>query len=136
MESARKLTIGDLAREADVNVETIRYYESIGLIRQPPKPARGWRRYGEEAVSRLRFVKRSQQLGFTLAEIKALLRMKVSDNPRTCSRVATRATAKVEEIDAKIQDLQRMRTVLVELARACPGEGTGDRCPMLRSLEA
>ena len=136
MEPARKLTIGDLAREADVNVETIRYYESIGLIRQPAKPARGWRRYGEDAVARLRFIKRSQQLGFTLAEIKTLLRMRVSDNPRTCSSVAKRAAEKVDEIDAKIHDLQRMRGVLAELAEACPGEGSGDRCPMLRSLEA
>lgn len=135
MEAADKLTIGDLAREADVNVETIRYYESIGVLRQPAKPTRGWRRYGPDAVQRLRFVKRAQQLGFTLAEIKTLLRLRASENPRTCASVARRAQDKLMEIDAKIRDLQAMRTVLVELADACPGDGPGEACPMLTALE-
>lgn len=130
-----KLTIGDLARQADVNVETIRYYESIGLIRRPPKPPRGWRRYGPDAGQRLRFVKRAQQLGFSLEEIKALLRLRTSDSPRTCASVARRAREKLDEIDAKIHDLQSMRAVLVELADTCAGEGDGDKCPMLSALE-
>lgn len=136
MEQGKRLTIGDLARQADVNVETIRYYESIGLIRQPAKPARGWRRYDDEAVVRLRFVKRAQQLGFALAEIKSLLRLRASDNPRTCSSVSKRAEQKLTEIDAKIRDLQAMRNVLVDLSKACPGDGPGDKCPILRALEA
>ena len=134
MANDRQLTIGDLARQADVNVETIRYYESIGLIRQPPKPPRGWRRYGHDAAGRLRFIKRSQQLGFSLEEIKTLLRLRTSDSPRTCASVARRAREKLDEIDAKIHDLQSMRAVLVELADACAGEGTGDKCPMLSAL--
>ncbi len=135
MDAQGTLTIGDLARQADVNVETIRYYESIGLLRQPAKPARGWRRYGPDAAQRLRFIKRAQQLGFALAEIKTLLRLRASDNPRTCANVARRAQGKLSEIDAKIRDLQAMRTVLVELADACPGEGPGETCPMLTALE-
>lgn len=128
-------TIGDLAREGDVNIETIRYYERIGLIRQPPKPPRGWRRYGSDAAQRLRFIKRAQQLGFSLDEIKTLLRLRTSDSPRTCASVARRAREKLDEIDAKIHDLQSMRAVLVGLTEACPGEGTGDKCPMLSALE-
>jgi len=135
METETRLTIGDLARQADVNVETIRYYESIGLLRQPSKPARGWRRYGSEAVLRLRFVRRAQQLGFALAEIKTLLKLRASDNPRTCSSVAKKADQKLAEIDEKIRDLQGMRKVLVALAEACPGDGGGDKCPMLQALE-
>ena len=134
-EEVARLTIGDLARHAGVNVETIRYYESIGLIRQPPKPPRGWRRYGPDAGGRLRFIKRSKQLGFSLEEIKALLRLRTSDSPRTCASVARRAREKLDEIDVKIHDLQSMRAVLVELADACPGGGTGDKCPMLSALE-
>jgi MerR family mercuric resistance operon transcriptional regulator len=135
MERPSKLTIGDLAREADVNVETIRYYESMGLVRQPPKPPRGWRRYGPQEAQRLRFIKRAQQLGFSLAEIRALLRLRASDNPRTCASVARRAREKVGEIDAKIRGLQAMRGALVELAHVCSGEGVGDECPMLSALE-
>jgi MerR family mercuric resistance operon transcriptional regulator len=135
MERPSKLTIGDLAREADVNVETIRYYETLGLLRQPSKPTRGWRRYGAEAAQRLRFIKRAQRLGFTLADIKALLGLRASESSRTCANVARRATEKLAEIDGRIRDLQAMRLVLVELAGACPGEGTGQQCPMLRALE-
>lgn len=136
MADDNEITIGDLARQAGVNVETIRYYESIGLIRQPPKPPRGWRRYGPDAARRLRFIKRSQQLGFSLDEIKTLLRLRTSDSPRTCASVARRAKEKLGEIDAKIHDLQSMRAILVELADTCPGEGTGDKCPMLSALES
>ena len=135
MDAQGKLTIGDLARAADVNVETIRYYESMGLVRQPPKPPRGWRRYGPEAAQRLRFIRRAQQLGFSLAEIKTLLRLRASDSPRTCASVARRAREKLDAIDAKVRDLRAMRAVLVELADACPGEGAGDKCPMLSALE-
>ncbi len=130
-----KITIGALARDVGVNVETVRYYESIGLLRQPPKPPRGWRRYGPDAVVRLRFIKRAQQLGFSLEEIRTLLRLRTSASPRTCATVARRAKKKLEEIDQKIQDLQSIRLVLVELADACPGEGSGERCPMLLALE-
>ncbi|MGB1015429.1 MAG: MerR family transcriptional regulator [Nannocystaceae bacterium] len=130
-----KFTIGELARQADVNVETIRYYEGIGLVRQPPKPPRGWRRYGPDVGLRLRFIKRAQQLGFSLEEIKTLLRLRTSHSLSTCSTVARRAKKKLDEIDAKIDALQSMRAALVALADACPGVGTGDNCPMLSSLE-
>ena len=136
MSSEGTLTIGDIARAAGVNAETIRYYESIGLLRQPAKPPRGWRRYGPDAEQRIRFIKRAQQLGFSRAEVKKLLRLWASENPRTCANVARRAKEKLSEIDAKIRDLQAMRAVLVELADACPGEGPGDKCPMLASLGA
>jgi Cu(I)-responsive transcriptional regulator len=126
---------GIVAERSGVPAKTIRYYESIGLIRQPAKPPRGWRRYGPDAAQRLRFVKRAQQLGFSLEEIKTLLRLRTSDRPRTCASVARRAREKVDEIDAKIHDLQSMRAVLVELAGACAGDGTGEKCSMLSALE-
>ena len=128
------LTISQLARDAGVNVETIRYYERIGLLRQPRKPARGWRRYDEGARRRLRFVRRAQRLGFTLDEIKQLLSLRESASSRTCDRVSRKAKAKLEEIEARIRDLQAMREVLERLAAACPKEGAR-ACPILDALE-
>jgi MerR family mercuric resistance operon transcriptional regulator len=127
-------TISDLARDADVNVETIRYYERIGLLRQPPKPARGWRRYEDSALHRILFVKRAQHLGFTLAEIQELLGLRTSNSPRTCARVAKKTSVKLELIDEKIRDLKAMRSVLADLVSSCPGDADGERCPILRSL--
>jgi Hg(II)-responsive transcriptional regulator len=129
-------TISDLARDAGVNVETVRYYERIGLLRQPAKPGRGWRRYDEAALRRLMFVKRAQQLGFTLAEIEELLGLRTSTSPRACARVAKKAVRKLELIDEKIRDLQAIRSVLADLVAACPGDADGERCPVLRSLDA
>ena len=134
-DDGRTWTISRLARDAGVNVETIRYYERVGLLRQPRKPAEGWRRYDEESLLRIRFIKRGQQLGFSLAEVKVLLGLRGSDSPRTCARVSQRAIEKLAEIDAKIRDLQAMRDVLAGLTETCAGVGTGDACPMLRALE-
>lgn len=128
-------TISELARDAGVNVETVRYYERIGLLRQPRKLGRGWRRYDQDSLRRIRFIKRSQELGFTLAEVNELLSLRASKSPRTCERVGRTALAKVDEIDAKLQDLLAMKQVLMELAATCPLDGAGDACPLLNALD-
>jgi len=129
-------TISSLAREAGVNVETVRYYERRGLIRQPRRPLSGWRRYDNAALRTIRFVKRAQQLGFTLEQIEDLLTLKKSTSERACARVRGRAQAKLEEIDDKIRDLMAMREVLAELASACPGSGPAQACPILDAIDA
>jgi Hg(II)-responsive transcriptional regulator len=129
-------TISELARDAGVNVETVRYYERIGLLRQPRKPGRGWRRYDELGLRRIRFIKRAQELGFTLAEVKELLSLRSSTNSRTCERVSRKARTKLDEIEGKIRDLLAMKLALTELAAACPQDGAGDACPLLGALDS
>ena len=128
-------TIGKLAREAAVNVETVRYYERRGLLKQPRRTA-GWRRYDDEALRTLRFVKRAQELGFTLDEVESLLSMRASSSARTCSRVRAQAEAKLVDIDARIRDLMAIRLTLEELTRACPGDGPAGSCPILGAIGA
>lgn len=129
------MTISELAGAANVNVETIRYYERRHLIKQPRKSGSGWRRYGVQALRTIRFVKRAQELGFSLDDIEMLLRLRTTDSPRTCARVRTKARGKIAEVDAKLRDLTAIREVLVSLADACPGEGPGSACPILDALD-
>jgi MerR family copper efflux transcriptional regulator len=126
-------TIGELAREACVHVETVRYYERRGLLKQPRRTA-GWRRYDDEAVRTLEFVKRAQELGFSLDEVSELLSLRSSSSERTCNRVRTRAEAKLADIDAKIRDLTAIRATLERLSRACPNDGPAGRCPILGAI--
>lgn len=112
------LTIGKLAKESGVGVETVRFYERKGLIRKPIKRLSGFRHYQDDDARRIRFIKRAQELGFTLKEVKDLLDLNV--NPRaTCSDMSKKAETKVAEVEAKIKDLQRMKRSLKELAEAC-----------------
>lgn len=112
------LTIGRLAKESGVGVETVRFYERKGLIRKPNKRLSGFRRYEADNASRIRFIKRAQELGFTLREVKELLDLNAS--PRaTCADMSKKAEAKIAEVEAKIKDLQRMKRSLKELAEAC-----------------
>ena len=128
------MTIGEVARLAGLGVETVRFYERKGLVPEPPRRRSGYRMYPPETIPRLAFIRRAKELGFTLAEIGELLELREATGP--CAEVRQRAEAKIASIKARIRDLERMRDVLAELAGACPGEGAGDRCPMLRSLEA
>lgn len=127
-------TIGALARDAGVHVETVRYYEQRGLLKRP-RSARGWRRYDEESLRVLRFVKRAQQLGFSLDEVLELLALRASKSTRTCVRVRTAAEAKLADVEAKIRDLEAIRRTLQQLAQACPSEGSAEACPILGSLD-
>lgn len=129
------MTISGLAEAANVNVDTIRYYERRGLIKQPRKPGQGWRRYDEQALRTIRFVKRAQALGFSLDDIEMLLRLRTMESPRACTRVSAKARTKIEEVDAKMRDLAAIREVLTRVADACPGEGPGSACPILDALD-
>src|SRR5688572_16231837 len=133
-DDAVRLTISNLAKTAGVNVETIRYYERRGILRQPSKPSRGWRVYEDDALRVVRFVKRAQTLGFTLDEIEQMLKLRRSESPRTCARVSERAHQKIAEIDAKLRDLTAMRTVLQDLAKTCHA-AAGERCPILDAFD-
>lgn len=112
-----KLTIGKLAELAGVGVETVRFYQRKELLREP-KLTTGFRTYSEEDAQRIVFIKKAQELGFTLIEVKELLEL--NTKPRmTCGTVKTKTTAKIKEIEEKISDLQRMKSSLEKLANAC-----------------
>ena len=126
----KPLTIGKVARLAGVGIETIRFYEREGLVADPPRKESGYRQYGPETVSRLRFIHRTRELGFSLGEIKELLFLRV-DPGETCDHIVVRAEEKIHEIDEKIQTLQRMKAALEALAKACPGQGPVTQCPII-----
>jgi Hg(II)-responsive transcriptional regulator len=128
------LKIGTVASRADVGVETIRFYERQGLIEEPPRTASGYRQYPEETISRLRFIRRAQELGFSLREIDELISLRL-DPTANSADVKARAEEKVAEIEAKIRDLQRMKDALADLAEACSGEGSIRECPILEALD-
>lgn len=127
-------TISRLAKEAGVHVETIRYYERRGILRQPPKPRRGWRTYDDEALQVLRFVKRAQRLGFRLDEIEELLSLRENEAPGACDKVQGYMKAKLEETEEKLTELNAVRNRLVELRDACTPDATGAACDALRQL--
>ena len=134
MELSGALTIGQLARAAEVGVETIRFYERKGLLAQPPRRRSGYRQYPHEAVQRVRFIRRAKELGFTLNEIRELLSLRV-DPERTCADVRSMAREKKAAIDTKVAELDRMRRALDRLARVCQGAGPTSECPILELLE-
>ncbi len=125
------LTIGQLARAADVNVETIRYYQRIGLIDEPVKPAQGYRRYPSATVERIRFIRRAQELGFTLNEITDLLSL----NDRDCDYARMIAEHKQKIIRQRIDNLSAMQRELTKLIKACRKSVSGqDRCAIIATL--
>ncbi len=130
----KPLTIGTVARQAGVGVETIRFYERKGLIAEPPRSESGYRQYSGQAVSRVRFIRRAKELGFTLKEIKELLSLRASPKSR-CGDVRMRAEAKIGDIEQKVRALQRMKKALVKLTAACTGRGPVAECPILEALE-
>lgn len=130
----RGLTRGKLARAADVNTETLRYYEQRGLLPEPPRRDSGYRIYPLESVERLHFIKGAQELGFTLDEIKELLSLRV-DEHASKGDVRQRAQQKVRQIEQKILSLQRMHDALTHLVHECSGEGPTSDCPILEAME-
>ena len=131
----RTMTIGQLAREADVNVETVHFYERRSLMPKPPRRPSGYREYTSEAVRRLRFIQRAKELGFSLREVGELLRLRV-DSGRSCADVKRQAKAKLADIEVKLGELRRMRAALEKLAAECSGRGPTSQCPLLDALEA
>jgi len=126
------LTIGQLARAAGVNVETVRYYQRLGLVHEPPKPLQGYRRYPPETVERLRFIKRAQGLGFTLQEIAELLAL----GDGHCREVQVLARQKLERIRARIRDLQAMAVALEDLLARCDADVDDQGCALVEALAA
>ncbi len=134
MQSETKpLTIGQVAKQAAVGVETVRFYERRGLISQPKRRARGYRQYPPDAVRRLRFIRRAKELGFTLEEISDLLSLRV-DPKSTCAEVRKRARNKIADVEDKIESLTRMRAALERVASKCRGSGPVTECPILEEL--
>ncbi len=124
------LTIGKLADASDVNVETIRFYERKGILKQPKKQG-AFRYYPNEYIARIRFIKRSQELGFTLKETKELLDLKIK-NQAKCSDVLSKTEEKISEIDQKISDLKKMKKSLEGLANCCVDSNQPlSDCPIL-----
>lgn len=124
----------ELAGQAGVNPETLRYYERRGLLDEPPRSPGGFRDYPPSTVELLRFIKRAQQLGFTLDEVENLLHL-IDGGPDSCDAARALARARVADLEARIADLQRMRDSLVELVATCDLP-RGDRsCPLLHAID-
>jgi DNA-binding transcriptional MerR regulator len=129
----RRRTIGRLAAEVGVNVETVRYYERRGLIQQPPAGP-GGREYGDEALWRLRYAKTAQGWGWKLADIAALLDQ-AERSPNFCAAVRTVARRRIEEIDAALAALNAQRAELETFIAACAAKPDADRCPIYRRVQ-
>jgi MerR family transcriptional regulator, copper efflux regulator len=133
-DDAETFTIGELARRAGVNIQTVRYYERRELLDEPRRRDSGYRMYDTSVLQRLRFIRRAQELGFTLSEIAELLELRLEPST-TAGLVKERAERKIVEVEGKIRDLTRIRDALSHLAGRCRGGRgpTGD-CPLLEAL--
>ncbi len=126
----KSLTIGHLANEAGVNLETIRYYQRVGLIVEPEKPITGYRIYAVETIARIRFIKRAQQLGFKLSEVAELMQL----DEAHCDDVRERTEQKLIQINNQITDLCNLRKTLESLIETCHTEGNKNHCPIIDTL--
>lgn len=130
--SARGLQRAELARRTGCNLETIRYYEKIGVMPEPSRSPSGYRIYDQSHVSRLRFVLRARELGFAIEQIRGLLALVDSGN-QTCAEVKERTERHLADVRAKIADLKRIENVLAATAAQCSGENVPE-CPVLQAL--
>jgi len=128
------LKIGEAAERGGVNLQTIRYYEREGLLPKPPRLASGYRMFPDTAVRRLRFIKRAQELGFSLAEIRELLSLRENAGAGA-QDMRERAKAKIADIEEKIRALRAMKDALNRLAERCPGCGPLSDCTILDALD-
>ena len=133
MRTPSEIAIGELSRRTRCNIETIRYYERIGLLPQPYRPGGRYRRYDADDVARLRFVRRARQLGFTLDEVRALMRLAGDDGDEVRAEARSLAAAHLAEIRAKIADLQAMERVLTDAICECETEQR-PKCPLIEVL--
>ena len=124
-------SIGQLAKRTGVGVDTVRYYERSGLLAPAGRLASGYRRYGDVELRRMRFIRRAKSLGFTLEEIAALLALSDGRDVRAVKRAAQ---SRLEDVERKLADLERVRAGLRTLIAACPGHGRAADCPILRAL--
>ncbi len=129
------LTIGKLAKKANVTIDSIRFYERRGLLAEPMRTESNYRRYPLEAAARLRFIKKAQNLGFSLDEIKGLMDLQ-HDPTASKADVKERTEEKIRTIREKIQDLTRILVALEQLNESCDGHGSIEECPILEALAA
>ena len=131
--SASGFQIGELSRRTGCNIETIRYYERIGLL-PPPRRSGSYRNYESADAGRLAFIRRARELGFTLHEVRALLSLAAS-GAGSCLEARELAAAHLADVRARIADLKRMQRTLADHIRSCDA-GTDAACPMIESLRA
>ena len=128
------MQIGEVANQSEVGIETIRYYEREGLLAEPRRKPSGYRQYNESVVTRLQFIRRSKELGFTLAEIKELLGLWFEADTK-CEHVRQRAGQKITDIDEKIRSLQKMKRSLKKVISECESRGSIGDCPLLEGID-
>ncbi len=128
------LTIGRVAKAVGVNIQTIRYYERLGLLNPRARRPSGYRLYGEEEIRRLHFIKNAQALGFTLREVNELLNLRIRSSAQ-CGDVQRKAQEKLAQVERKVQDLQALARSLRSLIWACQDGQPTDHCPILQCLE-
>ncbi|HQY70936.1 MAG TPA: MerR family transcriptional regulator [Pseudomonadales bacterium] len=124
-------SIGELARRAGVAIDTVRYYERNQLLDPAGRLASGYRRYGDSELRRLRFIRRAKALGFSLADVRALLSL---SDERNVAKVKRAAEARLAEVEQRLAELERIRNALQALVAACPGHGRAEACPILNAL--
>ena len=132
MEPAMGLSIGALSKDTGVNIETIRYYERIGVMPAPERTASGFRKYREDHLKRLNFIRRGRELGFSLADLRGLLRL-VDGHAYTCAQVRALTLEHLAETRRKITDLRRLERVMGAMAAKCTGRRIPD-CPIIDAL--
>lgn len=132
MPKAQRMTRGGVAARTGVNIETVRYYERIGLLPSPPRSEGGHRLYSEDLLRRLNFIRRCRELGFTLDEVRGLLKL-VDGGDYTCGEVEALTTAHLGEVRRKLADLKRLEKVLREMVARCEG-GEVPECPVIDAL--
>ncbi|MBL4661463.1 MAG: Zn(2+)-responsive transcriptional regulator [Alcanivoracaceae bacterium] len=130
------MKIGHLATAVGMDIQTLRYYESQGLLSEPARLQNGYRDYPDEAISRLKFIKKAKLVGFTLKEIKDLLAIQVTKDEHTCQEVKSFTQVKLAEISNKIEELQRIKVALEKIhTSCCGGDETAAHCSILSALE-
>jgi MerR family transcriptional regulator, copper efflux regulator len=128
------MKIGELAKRAGVNIQTVRYYERQHLLAVPERTAGGYRQYTADDLRRLHFIRRAKALGFTLSEIRDLLDLRVSAGA-TAGDVRRRAQEKIADVDRKLEDLVRIRQALGEFLGSCDAHGPPDECMLIRAVQ-
>jgi MerR family transcriptional regulator, mercuric resistance operon regulatory protein len=135
LKSLSDISIGELSRQSDCTIETIRYYERIGLLPKPRRESGRFRRYGAEDIRRLRFIRRARQLGFSLKDVRQLLRLAPGPREAVCAEARQIAAAHVAEVRAKIADLRVLERILAGAICACHA-AQGPACPIIEAIRS